>query len=327
MNYNIIVIITITKWDVNTIKRYLLQRFLQMIPVLLGISCITFALMNLTPGDPAEIMLRADGIKPTPEAVQATRETMGLDGPLYIQYLYWLNRVIHLDLGLSYSSNQPVLTELMDRFPATAVLTICSLLATLLIALPLGIGSALYPNSILDRLGRGCALLSVSMPGYWLSLILIYYGAVKFRVFPVMGMDGVSSLILPSLTLGFGMAGIYIRLIRSSMLDVLRQTYIRTARAKGLKEWVVIGRHGLRNALLPSITLLGINIAGLLGGSVIVETVFSWPGIGRFAVDAIFKKDYIVIQGYVLLMAVIVVLINLAVDLCYLLLDPRIRLR
>lgn len=309
------------------IKRYLLQRLLQMIPVLFGITCITFALMNLTPGDPAEIILRADGIKPTAEAVAATREALGLDGPVYIQYWHWLNRVVHLDLGQSYSSNRPVLTELTDRFPATLLLSACSLLAMLLIALPLGIGSALYPNSLLDRLGRLFALLSVSMPGYWLSLLLIYYGAVKLRVFPVMGLDGVSSLILPAFTLGFGMAGVYIRLIRSSMLDVLGQLYIKAARAKGLQEWSVIGRHALRNALLPSVTLLGINIGALLGGSVIVETIFSWPGIGRFAVDAIFSKDYIVIQGYVLLMAVIVVLINLAVDLCYLLLDPRIRLR
>ncbi|WP_216857386.1 nickel ABC transporter permease [Paenibacillus tritici] len=309
------------------ILRYLLQRLLQLFPVLLGISGITFALMRLTPGDPAEIMLRADGIKPTYEAIEATRHAMGLDGPVHMQYFHWLYRVLHLDLGHSYSSSRPVFTELMNRSPATVLLTGCSVLAAVLIALPMGIGSALYPGRLLDRMGRVCALLSVSMPSYWLSLLLIYYGAVKLRVFPVMGMDGVSSVILPALTLGFGMAGVYIRLIRSSLLDVLRMPYIKAARAKGLQEWIIITIHALRNALLPSLTLLGVNIAGLLGGSVIVETIFSWPGIGKYAIEAIFAKDYIVIQGYVLWMAVVVVLINLTVDWLHLLLDPRIRLR
>lgn len=305
----------------------MLQRLLQLFPVLLGISGITFALMRLTPGDPAEIMLRADGIKPTYEAIEATRYALGLDGPVHMQYFHWLYRILHLDLGNSYSSGRPVFTELMNRSPATLLLSSCSVLAAVLIALPIGIGSALYPGRWLDRLGRVCALLSVSMPAYWLSLLLIYYGAVKLRLFPVMGMDGVSSVILPALTLGFGMAGVYIRLIRSSLLDVLRMPYIKAARAKGLQEWRIITIHALRNALLPSLTLLGVNIAGLLGGSVIVETIFSWPGIGKYAIEAIFAKDYIVIQGYVLWMAVAVVLINLIVDGLHLLLDPRIRLR
>lgn len=313
--------------ELNAIIRYLLQRLLQMIPVLLGISCITFALMHLTPGDPAEIMLRVDGIKPTREAIEATRHILGLDGPIHMQYFHWLYRVLHLDLGISYSSSRPVFTELMNRFPATMLLSTCSLLAAIFIALPLGVGSALYPGRLPDRLGRVVALLSVSMPGYWLSLLLIYYGAVKLKLFPVTGMEGAASVILPAFTLGFGMAGVYIRLIRSSLLNVLGKPYITAARAKGLQEWRIITGHALRNALLPSLTLLGVNIAGLLGGSVIVETIFSWPGIGKYAVEAIFGKDYIVIQGYVLLMAVVVVLINLAVDLLHLLLDPRIRLR
>ncbi|OBZ19032.1 nickel ABC transporter permease subunit NikB [Bacillus sp. FJAT-27264] len=307
--------------------RYLFQRLLHILPVLLGISCITFALMHLTPGDPAEIMLRADGVKPTSAAIEVTRHTLGLGGPVYIQYGHWLSRVLHLDLGSSYSSGRPVLTEILSRFPATALLAICGLAVALILALPLGILSALYPNRLIDRLGRVFALLSVSLPGYWLSLLLIYYGAVKLRLFPVMGMEGSSSLVLPSLALGFGMAGVYIRLIRASMLEALSQLYIKAARGRGVREWSVIGRHALRNALLPSLTLLGVQIGGLLGGSVIVETVFAWPGIGRYAVEAIFAKDYIVIQGYVLLMAVVVVLVNLVVDVGCLLLDPRIRLR
>ncbi|SDL70355.1 peptide/nickel transport system permease protein/nickel transport system permease protein [Paenibacillus jilunlii] len=311
----------------NIILRYLLQRLMQIIPVLLGISCITFGLMHLTPGDPAEIMLRADGIKPTLEATRAARHALGLDGPIHMQFVHWLYRVFHLDLGKSYRSGLPVWEELMSRFPATVLLSGSSLLTAILIALPLGIGSALYPGSLLDRLGRACALFSVSMPGYWLGLLLIYYGAVKLKWFPMMGMEGWSSVILPACTLGFGMAGIYIRLIRTSLLEVLGKLYIKAARAKGLREWQVISGHALRNALLPSLTLLGIHTGGLLGGSVIVESIFSWPGIGRYAVEAIFAKDYTVIQGYVLIMAVAVVLINVAVDLLHQLLNPRIRLR
>ncbi|KWX70857.1 nickel transporter permease NikB [Paenibacillus jilunlii] len=307
--------------------RYLLQRLMQIIPVLLGISCITFGLMHLTPGDPAEIMLRADGIKPTLEATRAARHALVLDGPIHMQFVHWLYRVFHLDLGKSYRSGLPVWEELMSRFPATVLLSGSSLLTAILIALPLGIGSALYPGSLLDRLGRACALFSVSMPGYWLGLLLIYYGAVKLKWFPMMGMEGWSSVILPACTLGFGMAGIYIRLIRTSLLEVLGKLYIKAARAKGLREWQVISGHALRNALLPSLTLLGIHTGGLLGGSVIVESIFSWPGIGRYAVEAIFAKDYTVIQGYVLIMAVAVVLINVAVDLLHQLLNPRIRLR
>lgn len=307
------------------IIRFLLPRLLQLVPVLLGVSVISFGLMHLTPGDPAEILLRADGVKPTAEAIAATRHALGLEGPLYIQYWHWLDRVLHLDLGQSYSSGRPVLTELMSRLPATALLAVCALITAILLALPLGIASALYPNTLVDRLGRVIALLSVSMPGYWLGLLLISYGAVKLKLFPVMGMDSPSSLVLPSLTLGFGLAGVYIRLIRTGMLEALGQLYIRAAQARGLRPWVVISRHALRNALLPSLTLLGMNIAGLLGGSVIIETVFAWPGIGRYAVEAIFSKDYVVIQGYVLLMAVVVVLVNLAVDACNALLDPRIR--
>lgn len=299
-----------------------------MIPVFIGVTCITFALMNLTPGDPAEIMLRgASGVQPSQEAIEAAREAMGLNAPVYKQYAAWLWRVLHLDLGRSYSTDLPVWQELTDRLPATLLLAMWALVAMLAISLPLGIGSALYPHSWADRLARIVAMLGVSMPGYWLGLLLVYYGSVKLKLFPVIGMDGFRSAVLPALTLGIGMAGHYIRVIRSGLVDVLGTVYIKAARAKGLQESLVIGRHALINALLPVLTMLGIHIGGLLSGSVIVETIFSWPGVGKFAVDAILKKDFIVIQGYVLLMAVFVVSINLAVDLCYRMIDPRIRLR
>ena len=309
------------------IVRYLVQRIGQVIPVLLGISAISFLLMHLTPGDPAEIMLRADGIQPTQEAIETTRITLGLDRSIPEQYLSWLAQLLQLDLGISYSSGRPVMSELMMRFPATALLAGGALAAAMLIALPLGIGSALYPGSWLDRLGRLIAMASASMPGYWLGLMFLYYGAVKLKLFPVMGMDGARSMVLPALTLGCGMAGIYIRLIRANLLEELGKLYVTAARAKGLPEWQIIGSHAFRNALLPSLTLLGIHTASLLGGSVIIESIFSWPGIGKYAVDAIFAKDYIVIQGYVFMMAVIVVMVNLIVDLIQLLLDPRLRMR
>ncbi|MEK8131660.1 nickel ABC transporter permease [Paenibacillus filicis] len=306
--------------------KYMLQRLLLTIPVLLGTSVISFGLMSLTPGDPAEIMLRSGGIQPSPEAVAAVRIQMGLDEPVYVQYIRWLWRMLHLNLGLAYSSGKPVADELLGRFPATLALAAAAVLVLLLIALPLGVASAMLPGGWIDRLGRAAAMVSTAMPGYWLGLLLLYYGAVKLNWFPVTGMDGLGSVVLPALTLGFGMAGTYIRLIRSGMLDALRQSYIRSARARGLRESVVIGSHALRNALLPVWTLFGIHFAHLLGGAVVVETIFAWPGIGKFAVDAILMKDYIAIQGYVLFMVLIVVAVNLLVDIGYKLLDPRIRL-
>ncbi|MCR4435108.1 MAG: ABC transporter permease [Clostridiales bacterium] len=307
-------------------KRFLLKRLLALIPVLLGVSVVTFALINLTPGDPAEIAIRASGVQPTSEAVEAMRQKLGLEGPVYRQYIRWLWKVIHLDLGQSFNSGLPVAQELLLRFPATLRLALCALAFTAVIALPLGIFAAIYPGSPIDHISRVCALLGSSMPGFWLGLLLIYALAVRLKLFPVVGMGGIKHLVLPAFTLGFGLAAPYIRLLKTSMLEVLQKDFINTARAKGLRERLVIARHALKNALLPAVTLLGMNFGGLLSGSFIVETIFSWPGIGKYAVDAIFLKDYTVIQGYVLLMAVIFVLVNLLVDLCYVFLDPRIRL-
>lgn len=292
---------------------------------LLGVSVVTFALMHLAPGDPAEIMLRADGIQPTRAAVEALRESLGLDAPLPMQYAHWLGRILTLDFGVSLMTGRPVLGELLGRLPATAWLAVCALLSAALLAVPLGVASALRPNRLPDRIGRAVSLASVSMPSYWLGLLLLLYGAVKLDWFPVAGMQGPFSVALPAFTLGFGMAGLYVRLIRTGLLDVLRQPYIRAARARGLSAGSIVAGHALRSAVLPSLTLLGLQIGSLLGGSVIVETVFAWPGIGKFAVEAIYAKDYVVIQGYVLLTALTVMLVNRLVDACCRLLDPRIR--
>ncbi|MEJ8303275.1 nickel ABC transporter permease [Saccharibacillus sacchari] len=296
-----------------------------LLVVLLGVSLITFSLMHLAPGDPAEIMLRADGVQPTREAVEALRQSLGLDAPLHIQYVEWLGRVLRLDLGLSLTTGKPVAQELLSRLPATAWLALCAVVFAALLSLPLGIAAALFQASWWDRISKLISLASVSVPAYWLGLLLLFYGAVRLKMFPVAGMDSPVSVVLPALTLGFGIAGVYIRLIRTGMLEVLERPYVRAARARGLREGAVIAGHALRNALLPSITLLGMQIGALLGGAVIVETLFAWPGIGKFAVEAIYAKDYVVIQGYVLLTALIVVLTNRAVDGFYKLLDPRMK--
>ncbi|AIS52197.1 nickel transport system permease protein NikB [Thermoanaerobacter kivui] len=306
--------------------RYLIKRLLYLIPVMFGVSIITFGLINLVPGDPAELILRSGGVEPTKEAIEALREELGLNDPLYVQYGRWLWRVLHGDLGKSFRTGQPVAEEIFSRFPATLELTCAAMVFMVCLAPLAGILSALYRHTFIDHLSRLGALLGTSLPGFWLGLLLIYLFAVKLGLLPVMGRGGPEHLVLPAVTLGFGLAAVYARILRASMLEVLGQDYIRVARAKGLKEKWVIGRHALKNALLPAVTLLGMSFGHLLGGAVIVETIFAWPGVGKFAVDSIFNRDYPVIQGYALFMAVVFVLINLLVDLSYVFLDPRIRL-
>ncbi|MDN5366051.1 MAG: peptide/nickel transport system permease protein [Thermacetogenium sp.] len=312
--------------EVERMKQYLLKRLLWLIPVMLGVSVITFALINLAPGDPAELMLRAEGMEPTREAVEALRRELGLNDPVHVRYARWLWNALHFDLGKSFRTGRPVAEEIFSRFPATLELTVAALGVMVLLAVPAGILAALYRHALLDHLSRICALLGASLPGFWLGLMLIYLFSVKLGIFPVMGRGGLNHLVLPAVTLGFGMAAVYARLLRSGMLEVLGQEYIRAARARGLRERWVIGRHALKNALLPAVTLFGMSFGHLLGGSVIVETIFAWPGVGKFAVDSIFNRDYPVIQGYALFMAVVFVVANLMVDLAYGLLDPRIRL-
>lgn len=307
-------------------KRYLLKRLFYLLPVMLGVSVVTFGLMYLAPGDPAEIILRAGGVEPTREAVNALREELGLNDPVYIQYLRWLWDAAHLDFGASFRTGLPVTEEILSRFPATLELTLAAMGFMALVALPAGVLSALYRHAFIDHLTRFFALVGASLPGFWKGLMLIYLFAVVWGLLPVMGRGGIRHLVLPALTLGFGMAAVYTRIIRAGMLEVLGRDYIKLARAKGLKEKWVIGRHALRNALLPAVTLFGLSFGHLLGGTVIVETVFAWPGVGRFVVEAIFSRDYPVIQGYAMFMACIFVLANLLVDLSYTLLDPRIRL-
>ncbi|HHW74925.1 MAG TPA: ABC transporter permease [Firmicutes bacterium] len=307
-------------------KRYLLNRLLILIPVMLGVCFITFLMVELTPGDPAEIILLKRDIGVTPEALAVARRQLGMEGPVLQRFINWLGRAARGDLGYSYTSGEAVAKEIFRRLPATLELAAGGLLVMLFLALSLGILAALFPRTAIDHLSRLTALLGASLPSFYLGLLLICYLAVPSPYLQVMGLGGLSHLLLPSLTLGFGLAAVYARLLRSSLLEVLQLDFIRAARARGLREAVVIGKHALRNALIPLVTVFGITVGGLLGGTVVVEQVFAWPGVGRLAVQAIFDRDIPVIQGYALFMALIYVLVNLAVDISYRYLDPRIKL-
>lgn len=297
-----------------------------MIPLWFGISLIVFLFLQLIPGDPAEILLRKEGIEPTREAVEAVRREMGLDKPAYLQYGQWLWRVMHLDLGISYRTGEPVTKELFARLPATLELTLAAFFLIVILSLSAGLLSAMKAHGIFDRIGLLFAILGASIPSFWLGLLLIYLFSVKLGWFPVMGRGSLLHLALPAFTLGFGTAMIQARLLRTSLGEVLGKDFIMVAMAKGLKRRRILFRHALPNAILPLLTTLGIVLGRLLGGAVIVETIFSWPGIGRLAVEAILQRDFPIIQGYVLLTAFIFVFINLCVDVGYRLLDPRIEL-
>ena len=306
--------------------KYILKRLLLVFVVVLGVTVVTFSAMQSAPGDPAEMIAVARyGEDLTQEEIEWVRVTEGLDAPVYIQYLGWLGHILRLDLGKSLITYEDVLEEILTRFPATLVLTISSLILSLLIALPIGIISAVRKNTIVDNACMTGALLGVSMPNFWLGLLLIWLFALSLGLLPSFGYGSIKHLILPTITLGTSMAAITTRLTRSSMLDVLNQDYIVTAKAKGLDEKTILLRHALKNAMLPVITFVGLQLGFLLGGAVIVETIFAWPGIGRLLVDSIYARDFALIQGCVLFIAVIFALANLAVDILYAYLDPRIR--
>ncbi len=304
---------------------YLASRLVQLGFVLFAITVLSFALLHLAPGDPAQILLRNQGALLTQTSIQQMRAELGLDQPLPVQYLRWLQAALRLDFGVSFRTGQPVSELLLGRLGATVELAAVALGLALLIAVPLGIFAAVYQNTLVDHLGRLAALVGASMPSFWLGLLLIYLFAVRLGWLPVLGRGSLAHLVLPGLTLALSLAPVYMRLIRASLCDVLREDYIQTARAKGASERRVILRHGLRTALIPVVTLFGMTLAHLLGGTVVVETIFAWPGIGQLAVEAILNRDFPVVQAFVLLLSLAFALANLAVDLSYALLDPRIR--
>jgi peptide/nickel transport system permease protein len=308
---------------------FILKRLVAMIPVILLVSVIVFYLIRLTPGDPAVAML---GEEATPETVAALRHEFGLDQPIPVQYGIWLSKVVQGDLGYSTRSHQPVLEAILERLPATVELTLFALVISLAIAIPTGIISATRRNSAADLIVTTIALVGVSMPSFFLAILLIFIFSLNLRWLPPIGFTPIIKdlganligMILPAITLGTGAAAVVARLTRSSLLEVLGQEYIRTARAKGLAERAVIYVHALKNAMIPVVTIIGLQVGALLGGAIITESIFVLPGVGKLAVDAIFSRDFPMIQGVVLFLSLVFLASNLAVDVLYAFLDPRI---
>lgn len=329
----------------------LVRRLVGAFPVLIGMSLIIFFLLHLAPGDPVDMLLGEEAVE---EDYVRVRENWGLDRPLPVQYWEFLRHAFRGDFGHSYKFRAPVLQLILERLPATVELAVASFLVSILLSIPVGVYSAIRHNSIWDHSGMTFALLGISIPNFWLGIMLIFYFGAKLHWLPVSGRidfayevphwtgfylidtlahgnwlafwDSIKHLILPAITLGTALAAITTRITRSSMLAVIRQEYIMTARAKGVSERSVIWKHAVRNALLTVVTILGLQLGALLSGSVVTETVFSWPGIGRLLIEAISIRDYKLAQGIILFFASIYILLNLLVDLIYCLIDPRIRL-
>lgn len=306
-------------------------RLISVIPVLLGIAVISFFLIRLVPGDIVSVMMGQDFGDPQLEA--ELRRLFGIDRPLPVQFAEWFTALLRGDLGHSLRTGRPVTLEVLERFPMTLELTIAALAVSLTISIPFGILSATRRNSSLDVGARVLSLIGLSLPNFWLGILLIMVFAVYLRILPSGGYAAPSAgwgehlkfLILPAITLGTGLAAVTMRMTRSSLLEVLGQEYVRTARAKGLSERVVVTRHALRNALVPVVTVIGIQTGRLLGGTVIVEQIFSWPGLGSLVVRAILQRDYPLVQGLTIFLAFFFVLMSLFVDLFYLYLDPRLK--
>jgi peptide/nickel transport system permease protein len=302
---------------------YTLKRLLALIPVVIGVSLLVFASLYLTPGDPLSAVLGEAVV--SKEQMDLLREQYGFDDPFHVQYLRFAGRALQGDLGRSFRYNQPVLQQIRDQLPATIQLTLAAMLFAAVVGVSLGVVASIYHNTWIDFTAMLVALAGISIPTFWSCLILLLVFALGLGWFPATGTEGWQRLVMPAFALGYGAAAIIARLTRSSMLEVLGQSYVMTARAKGLPGRLVILRHTFKNTLIPVITIVGLQFGNLLAGAVVVETVFSRQGIGRLLVDAILSKDFPTVQGTVLLVAVIYVVINLIVDLSYAAVDPRIR--
>lgn len=300
------------------------KRLLSVIPLFLFASLLTFLLIKLSPVDPAEAYLVAAHIHPTEELLAEKRHEFGLDQPLLVQYTQFLAKMCRLDFGTSYVSNEPVWREISIRMPATLQLALSSICLAVLLSVPIGFLSALYNNKTIDHLSRLLAYFGASIPQFWLGYLLIFFFSVKLNLFPVQGRGDWTHLVLPSFTLSLVLIAIYTRLLRTSVLEQLQEPYVLYARTRGIKEKVILGSHVLRIALSPMITGLGMNLGKLLSGTIIVEEVFSWPGVGRYFIEATFNRDIPVIQAYVLLTTGLFIVCNLIVDLTQMALDPRI---
>jgi peptide/nickel transport system permease protein len=305
--------------------KYIIRRVLLIVPVMLGVSVIVFGIMHLTPGDPAILMLG----EAAPEAEYAALRTrLGLDEPIYVQYGLWLGRIVQLDFGRSIRSNRPVLNEIRSRLPATIELAVLATLLAIAVGVPLGVISANRPNTAVDHGATVLAFGGLAMPVFWQGLMMILIFSLLLGWLPSSGRHGGwVYYVLPTITLGTSAIAAITRMTRATMLETLSQDYVRTARSKGVHDRSIIYRHALRNAMIPVVTVIGLQFGGLLSGAVITETIFAWPGIGRLAVDAIRSKDFPVVQGVVLVFAITYALVNLFVDVLYAYLDPRLRTR
>lgn len=311
-------------------KHYLFKRIITLIPTLLIVATVGYLLIYLAPGDPAAVML---GDEADVEDLERLRREMGLDQPMYVQLLRWYSRLIKGDLGYSFFLRRTVWQAVFDRLETTLLLTLYSMLIAVFLGIIIGIVAAVKHNTILDQLMMGIALFGVSMPSFWLAINLIWLFSLRGMWFPAAGyvtfaegfFNHIRSLVLPSLTLGFICAAPIARMTRSSMLEVLSQDYIRTAKAKGLREIAVIVSHGFRNAMIPTITMIGMTVGSLISGAIVVETVFALPGVGRLVIQSIGRRDYPTVQGVLIFIAFIYVLVNLLVDILYLYLDPRVK--
>jgi len=303
---------------------YFIRRLLQLVPVLLGVTIIVFGMVRLIPGDPAQIVA---GTNATLEDIQSIRQKLSLDKPLVEQYFIYMKNIFKGDLGTSIRTRRPVLEEIIPRYGNSLLLASCSVVIMLLLGITTGILSAVKQGSWIDYISMVISLFGVSMPVYWFGLMLMLVFSVHLGLFPTTGIGTFKHLVLPSLALGAHSTAVVARLTRSSMLEVIRQDYIRTARAKGLDEYSVILQHALKNALIPVVTIVFLRFGTLLGGAVLAETVFAWPGIGLLMIEAIGSRDYPMVQGCVLMVSVSFVLINLITDLIYPFIDPRIRLK
>ena len=302
--------------------KYVVKRILMIIPVVLAVSFIVFFIMDFVPSDPAVTVL-GDGV--TEEQLDYYRETHGLNDPLIIRYVRYMEGIVQGDLGTSYAQNRPVWDIFFEKFPNTFKLAVASVVVTVLLSIPLGILAAVKNNTWVDTVCSTFSFVGLAMPNFWLGLLLIMLFSVNLHLLPSTGAVGVKSLILPAITCGTGNMAALTRITRSSMLDVLRQDYLRTARAKGQSEGKIITRHAFKNAQIPVVTQIGIQMSTLLGGAVLTERVFAWPGVGAFLVDSIQKSDFEVVTGFVIMLAIFVSIILLLVDVVYAFLDPRIK--
>ncbi|MDY2736539.1 nickel ABC transporter permease [Intestinibacter sp.] len=305
--------------------KYIKKRLLNLIPILLGISFLSFLLMYLSPSDPAELMLKASGGIVTQAEIDSLRESLGLNEPFLKQYFNWLIGCLHGDFGNSYITNKPVTQTLLNAVLPTVELAVSSLLFTLIVSIPLGILSAVKRNKIADYIIRMLSFIGSAVPGFFLALILIYIFSIKLKIQPEYGDKQASSIIMPTITLGLGMTCKYIRQIRAAILEELEKPYVIGARSRGIKENTIVYVNVLKNAMLTISTLIGLSFGSLLGGTCIVETIFMWPGLGKLSIEAITKRDYLLLQGYVVWIAVAFVVINLITDIVYRFIDPRIK--